>query len=184
MEQFTVDKNWPTVTLADAFTLQMGKTPSRDIHAYWNSPDYRWISIADLSNYGNYTGDTKEKISQAAVDNTGIRPVPKGSVIMSFKLTIGKTAITSEDIYTNEAIMAFLPKRTDIDIEFLRLYLSVKNWSDDAKQAVKGVTLNKQSIGAATMVVPPIDEQRRFSAFVRQSDKSKYNHTTLTRKEV
>lgn len=127
MEQFIIGKSWPTVTLADAFSLQMGKTPSRDVAEYWNSPDFRWISIADLSNYGNFTEDTKEKISQKAVDTTGIKAVPKGTVIMSFKLTIGRTAITSEDIYTNEAIMAFLPKRTDIDIEFLRLYLSIKN---------------------------------------------------------
>ena len=174
MGQFIIGKNWPTVTLADAYCLQMGKTPSRDVSEYWDSPDYRWISIADLSNYGNFTEDTKEKISQAAVDKTGIKPVPKGTVIMSFKLTIGRTAITSEDVFTNEAIMAFLPKRTDIDIEFLRLYLSIKDWSDDAKRAVKGVTLNKQSIGAAEIVVPPIDEQRAFAAFVRQSDKSKY----------
>ena len=174
MEQFVIEKNWPTVTLADAFSLQMGKTPSRDVSEYWDSPDYRWISIADLSNYGNFTEDTKEKISQSAVDNTGIKPVPKETVIMSFKLTIGRTAITSEDIFTNEAIMAFLPKQTDIDIEFLRLYLSIKDWSDDAKRAVKGVTLNKQSIGAAEIVVPPIDEQRAFAAFVRQSDKSKF----------
>jgi type I restriction enzyme S subunit len=181
MEQFIIGKSWPTVTLADAFSLQMGKTPSRDVPEYWNSPDYRWISIADLSNYGNFTGDTKEKISQSAVDNTGIRPVPKGTVIMSFKLTIGRTAITSEDIYTNEAIMAFLPKRTDIDIDFLRLYLSIKNWTEDAKQAVKGVTLNKQSIGAAEIVIPPIDDQRKFAAFARQSDKSKYNASQVMR---
>ena len=93
---------------------------------------------------------------------------------MSFKLSIGRTAITSENIYTNEAIMAFIPKRTDIDTEFLRLCLSLKDWSVDAKQAVKGATLNKQSIGCAEIIIPPIDEQRKIADFVRHSDKSKF----------
>ena len=124
-------------TLADAYVLQMGKTPPRKQLRYWNSPDHRWISIADLSSYNKYTGDTKEYITQAAVDETGIKIVPKDTVIMSFKLTIGKTAITSEDIYTNEAIMAFLPKQDKIHNEFLRYFLSIKDWSDEGKRCSK-----------------------------------------------
>ena len=174
MELLQNHQDWPVIKIDEAFTLQMGKTPAREKPAYWRSPDYRWISIADLSNYGTYTADTKEKISKQAVEETGIKIVPKGTVIMSFKLTIGRTAITSEDIYTNEAIMAFLPKRKDIDTDFLRLYLSIKDWTDDAKQAVKGATLNKQSIGSATITIPPIEEQKSFSSFVQQSDKSKF----------
>ena len=167
-------ENWQTIKFSDAYTLQMGKTPPRDLMKYWSAHDYRWISIADLSSYGKYTGDTKEYISQAAVDETGIKVTPKGTVIMSFKLTIGKTAITSEDIFTNEAIMAFIPRQSNISTDFLRYYLSIKDWSDEGKQAVKGVTLNKNSIGNATIIVPPAELQQQFSAFVQQTDKSKF----------
>jgi len=173
MEQFGCQE-WPEMKLSDAYVLQMGKTPAREQLKYWTDADYKWVSIADLSSYDKYTGDTKEYISQAAVDETGIKVTPKGTVIMSFKLTIGRTVITSEDIYTNEAIMAFLPKQDKIDVDFLRFYLSMKDWSEEVKQAVKGVTLNKNSIGNATIIVPSMELQKQFASFVEQSDKSKF----------
>ena len=164
---------FPTVLLADVYKLQMGKTPPREETRYWDSRDYRWISIADLSLYGKVTGDTKEYISQAAVNETGIKIVPKNTVIMSFKLTIGKTAVTSEDIFTNEAIMAFIPLQNKIINPFLQCYLEFKDWREEGKRAVKGVTLNKESIGNTSIIVPPLELQEQFAEFVQQSDKSK-----------
>ena len=173
MEMFG-DGKYPTIKLREAFELRMGKTPTREIKRYWSSSDYKWVSIADLSACSRYTCDTKEYISQAAVDETGIKIIPKNTVIMSFKLTIGKTAITSEPIYTNEAIMAFLPHGTLFVNEYLQCCLEYKNWSRVGKQAVKGVTLNKESIGAANISMPPRAVQEQFAAFVRQTDKSKF----------
>ena len=167
-------EKYQSIPISNAYTLQMGKTPQREIVRYWNSPDYRWISIADMSSYKKETGDTKEYISQAAVSETGIKIVPSGTVLMSFKLTIGKTAITSEDIYTNEAIMAFIPKQSIILNSFLQSYLEFKDWTEEGKRAVKGVTLNKESIGNSLIIVPPLELQEQFAAFVRQSDKSKF----------
>ena len=172
IEMFGHEK-YQSIPISNAYTLQMGKTPQREIVRYWNSPDYRWISIADMSSYKKETGDTKEYISQAAVSETGIKIVPSGTVLMSFKLTIGKTAITSEDIYTNEAIMAFIPKQSIILNSFLQSYLEFKDWTEEGKRAVKGVTLNKESIGNSLIIVPPLELQEQFAAFVRQSDKSK-----------
>ena len=153
---------FPTVLLADVYKLQMGKTPPREETRYWDSRDYRWISIADLSLYGKVTGDTKEYISQAAVNETGIKIVPKNTVIMSFKLTIGKTAVTSEDIFTNEAIMAFIPLQNKIINPFLQCYLEFKDWREEGKRAVKGVTLNKESIGNTSIIVPPLELQEEY----------------------
>ena len=172
MEMFET-AGFPTVKLADHFELRMGKTPAREVKRFWDSRDYRWVSIADLGTFAHFTGDTKEYISQTAVDETGIKIIPKSTVIMSFKLTIGKTAITSEDIYTNEAIMAFIPKSDEFLTEYLRLCLGFKDWTMSGKQAVKGVTLNKESIGEAEIVLPPLPLQEQFAEFVRQSDKSK-----------
>lgn len=93
--------------LKEIFDLHMGKTPSRNNAEYWNSNEYKWISIADLSKTGKYIRDTKEHLSKQAIDESGIKLIPANTVIMSFKLSIGKTAITAEDMYSNEAIMAF-----------------------------------------------------------------------------
>lgn len=88
---------------SDAFELQMGKTPSRNNPEYWNGNN-KWISISDLGNSNKFISETKECISDKGVKESKIKIVPKGTVIMSFKLSIGKTAITAEDMYTNEAI--------------------------------------------------------------------------------
>ena len=160
--------------LKKLFNLQMGKTPARAEKRLWATNDHRWISIADMSTYGKYTGDTKEYLSDIAVKETGIKIVPKDTVIMSFKLTVGRTAITSEDIYTNEAIMAFLPKSTKFDLDYLRYALHFYDWTEGIQNAVKGVTLNKAIIGDTAFSIPPMELQNEFAKFVAQSDKSKF----------
>ena len=172
MEQFSDEQE--TILLKKAFELQMGKTPARAEKRLWQSSDHKWISIADMSTYNKYTADTKEYLSDLAVRETGIKIVPKNTVIMSFKLTIGRTAITSEDIYTNEAIMAFIPQKDIFDLEYLRHALSYYDWSGGLQNAVKGATLNKAIIGNVEFPVPSMERQRRFAEFVAQSDKSKY----------
>lgn len=82
--------------LEELFDLQMGKTPSRSVTEYWESGNNKWISIADLSKCGKYIYDTKECLSDIAVSESGIKQIPANTVVMSFKLSIGKTAITSE----------------------------------------------------------------------------------------
>ena len=95
------------VKLSEVFELQIGKTPSRNNISYWNGNN-KWISIADLSNANKYIYETKECITEAAVSDIGIKLVPKETIVMSFKLSIGKVAITQEDMYTNEAIIEFI----------------------------------------------------------------------------
>lgn len=133
--------------LADLFDLQMGKTPSRNDIKCWDKGMYNWISIADLSNCGQYIHETKEKISDYAVKVSGIKVIPANTVIMSFKLSIGKVAITFRPIYSNEAIMAFINKgKIYINPEYLYYLLLHKNWEDGSNKAVMGKTLNKSNL--------------------------------------
>ena len=153
------------VRLGDVFELQMGKTPSRDILEYWNNGDNPWVSISDMSNYSKYVGKTKETISNLGVEKSGIKIVPPNTVIMSFKLSIGKTAITTDSIYTNEAIMAFIPRdRLVYDADYLYYMLSGLNWDKGVNKAVKGNTLNKKTISNYYVHLPPLEEQKRIAA--------------------
>ena len=167
------DRSWNESIVKDEFTLTMGKTPARNNPAFWQSGTNKWISISDMARYGRYTEDTQELITDIAVAESGIKIVPKGTIIMSFKLSIGRTAVTSEDIYTNEAIMAFRDvDETKFNMTFLQFLIANKNWLLNAKQAVKGQTLNKESIGNARIIVPPIGLQEQFAAIYNQADKS------------
>ena len=174
-DQNTNDKGWSESLVKDEFKLSMGKTPARNNPECWDNGNHKWVSISDMSSYARYTGDTSEYITDYAIADSGIKPVPKGTIIMSFKLSIGRTAITSEDIYTNEAIMAFADfDEKKFNIDFLHFLIANKNWLLGAKQAVKGQTLNKESIGNAKIIIPPIEAQEEFASIYNQADKSEY----------
>ena len=158
----------------DLFSLSMGKTPSRAKSSYWDQDGYEWASISDMGIWYKYVGKTAEHISKEAVFSTGIKLVPKNTIIMSFKLSIGRTCITTSDLYTNEAIMAFHPLTNAYNLDYLHFYIANYNWNNGVKQAVKGVTLNKESIGNSIFILPPKDLQEDFASIVRQADKSKF----------
>lgn len=84
---------------------------------------------------------------------------------MSFKLSLGKVAITEEDMYTNEAIMAFIDKRLySIDANFLYHLFSGTDWSAGTNKAVLGLTLNKATLSQTQIEIPPLDTQRHIAA--------------------
>lgn len=151
------------VKLSDAFDLQMGKTPSRKHLAYWRGGTEPWISIADLSNCGKYIEQTKENITSDAVRESNIKIVPKNTVVMSFKLSIGKVAITKRNMYTNEAIMAFHDRgRYEILTDYLYYFCKGNNWSAGTNKAVMGLTLNKKTLSEQTMLLPDMPEQEKI----------------------
>ena len=149
--------------LKDIFDLQMGKTPLRNNSDYWNTEDYKWISIADLSKTEKYISDTKEYLSKSAVEESGIKIIPANTVVMSFKLSIGKTAITAEDMYSNEAIMAFHDKHVvDVLPEYIFYMFKYRNWEEGSNKAVMGKTLNKATLSEVEIEICPIEEQREI----------------------
>ncbi len=84
---------------------------------------------------------------------------------MSFKLSLGKTAITKEEVYTNEAIMAFIPTgKYDVLPDYFYHLFTGKDWSKETNRAVMGATLNKAMLSEISVPVPLIDEQRKIAA--------------------
>ena len=151
--------------LEELFDLQMGKTPSRNNSDYWNTKDNKWISIADLSKCGKYIGETKEYISDDAVENSGISKIPANTVVMSFKLSIGKTAITAEDMYSNEAIMSFHDKHiVNLIPEYVYYLLLAHDWTDGTNKAVMGKTLNKATLSKVKVNIHSSEEQAEIVA--------------------
>ena len=149
--------------LKEIFDLQMGKTPSRNKSDYWNTKDYKWVSIADLSKNRKYISDTRECISDIAVKESGIRVIPANTVIMSFKLSIGKVAITSEEMYSNEAIMAFHNKNVvEIIPEYIFYMFQYRNWDEGSNKAVMGKTLNKAILSEVEIEICTIDKQKEI----------------------
>ena len=159
------------IKLKDAFELQIGKTPSRNKSEYWNGV-YKWVSISDIGNSRKYVYSTRELITDKGIIDSGIKVIPKGTVIMSFKLSIGKTAITTEDMYTNEAIVAFIDKKKiPIDIDYLYYLCSGSNWMQGVNKAVMGLTLNKATLSEKEINIPNIEIQKKCAGNLDKIDR-------------
>ena len=158
---FDLPDNWQWVRFGQIVRMCIGKTPARGDVKYWSDATKPWVSISDMADYG-HINNTKEKISNAAAASImgGISPV--GSLLMSFKLTVGRTSILDIDAYHNEAIISIYPF---IDEDFaLRDYLfytlPVLSNMGDSKDAIKGKTLNSKSLNSLLIPLPPLKEQR------------------------
>jgi type I restriction enzyme S subunit len=107
--------------------------------------------------------ETKEAITDKAIQECRCRPVEPGTLLFSFKLTIGKMAFAGRRLFTNEAIAALPVKAgVELDARFLALALKVVPLLGEASDAAKGTTLNKKSLSELQIPVPPLAEQRRL----------------------
>lgn len=116
-------------------------------------------------NNSGHIKSTKEKISTvAATSLMGNNISHIGELLMSFKLTVGKTAILDIDAFHNEAIITIAQYYDDNNTirDFLFNILPAISNNGDSKDAIKGKTLNSQSLFNLLIPLPPIQEQQRI----------------------
>ena len=105
---FDIPTSWMWCRFGDVVNFITGKTPERGNALYWSDGIYNWVSIADMI-AGGVVSTTKERVSSVAAENCFGKISRKGSLIMSFKLTVGRTSILGVDAYHNEAIISIYP---------------------------------------------------------------------------
>ncbi|MBS1766972.1 MAG: restriction endonuclease subunit S [Acidobacteria bacterium] len=146
--------------LSKLLDISIGRTPSRNEPSYWGN-GHHWVSIRDLSS--KIVTETKEQITNLAVKDARCKIVKKGTLLFSFKLTIGKMAFAGCDLFTNEAIAAFAIKdEKDLNPEFLYYALQSATYGG-SNQAVMGKTLNSKSLAEIEIPFPPLDDQIRIA---------------------
>ena len=158
---------WPTATLDELCEINVGRTPARANPEYWGDGSPR-LSIADM-NQGREITRTKEQIT--ALGAAGGREVAPGTVLLSFKLSIGKVARSAMPLYTNEAIAALPIKHANLITEkFLMRALERADLSGGSNRAAMGATLNKATLREVAIPLPPLPEQRRIAAILDHAD--------------
>ena len=166
----TAKHDWPMVRLGDVCEISIGKTPARKNPEYWGK-GHPWLSIRDM-NQGRFLSATAEQITDLAVRETSPRLCEPGTVLFSFKLSIGKVGIAQIPLYTNEAIAAFVPLEAKTLLnEYLVHALQYFGSNLEGQRAVMGQTLNKASLSQITIPLPPLDEQRRIAAILDEAKK-------------
>jgi len=146
--------------------IKIGGTPASYEYKYYHNGENLWVKISDMN--GEMIYDTAKKINNLGVKNSNVKLVKKGSPLISFKLTIGKTAIAGKDLYTNEAIMALEPKN-NIDNKYL-FYLFKYDFIDmNADQKAFGKSLNLPLL--KKLKIPYIDDDATKNQLIEDISK-------------
>ena len=139
--------------------ILIGDTPSTSNDACWGG-DNVWITISDI--HDRYVTSSNKGITDEGISKSNVKLLPKGTVLVSFKLTIGKVAIAGCDLYTNEAIAGLVPKDRSLLPEYLYHLIPSINLKNYMQPAAKGKTLNKKLLEQIRVPVPSKTEQRKF----------------------
>lgn len=157
-----IPEHWQTIKIKYCFDFVTGFTPSSGVPEYYDGK-YIWITIADMTN--KYLNDSKQYITDEAIKDCNAIVVPKGSLLYSFKLSIGKVAFADVDLYTNEAIIAIL-ENDKINLNYL-YYSLPKQVIYNANENIYGAKLlNQDLIKNAFIVIPSIDEQKLIAKYL------------------
>ena len=165
---FDIPTSWEWTRLETLVSMSIGKTPSRSQSEFWDNGNIPWVSISDMRDYGRISC-TKEYVSENAKAIMG-QQSPIGTLIMSFKLTVGRTSILDIPAYHNEAIVTIKPIcDAALNIRnYLFLTLPLLSQSGDSKDAIKGKTLNSKSLNNLLVPLPPYKTIVRIILKVQQ----------------
>ena len=161
---------WTRSDLEEIAALRFGKTPPRGEARFWNpSEGYPWATIADMRT--DPVLETAETVSEAGLPFAG-RSVSAGSVMMSFKLTVGRVARAGTELLTNEAIVSVHGLEGKADDGWLYHALPGIARGGVTDTAVKGSTLNKGKLEKLKVHLPPLEEQRRIAEILDTIDET------------
>ena len=167
---FNIPESWVWTRLGTICDFYLGKTPPRANKLYWDPPAVPWVTISDMTQHGHIIR-TREGVSSYAIANGTIGKIsPAGTLLMSFKLTIGKVSILDCDATHNEAIISILPccDPSNIMRDYLFETLPCLVGNAETSPAIMGDTLNKKTLGNLLIPLPPLAEQKRIVSKVEE----------------
>jgi type I restriction enzyme M protein len=152
-------------TLGEVCKFDIGGTPSRCKKEYYENGTNLWISVRELN--GGYIYDTKEKITDLGIKKSSVKLFEKDTILFSFKLSIGKTAIVGNPLYTNEAIAGILSRDTDLlNNKYLYYYLTINDFSKLGSGILGNGSLNKKSLNSIKIPIPSLDKQKEIVEYL------------------
>ena len=157
--------HWKVSEIKHDLEFTTGFTPPTS-NAELFDGDITWVTIADMDQ--KYISNSKTKLTAEAVANAKAQIIPKGSLLYSFKLSIGKVAFAETDLYTNEAIACFLP---NVKFNPNFLYYAFETYLHNyGKENIYGaLLLNREIIKAAKITYPKFSEQTAIAAYLDQA---------------
>jgi type I restriction enzyme S subunit len=160
-----IPKGWEVKPAADLFEVGIGRTPPRKEPQWFckGTEGIPWVSIRDMGTFETFSHATNEGLTEAAVEKYKVPVVPENTVLMSFKLTVGKLCISDTDLVTNEAIAHFrISKQSPLDTIFAYLWLSNLDMGSLDSTSSIGTATNSGVIKQIRFLVPPGELLEQF----------------------
>lgn len=163
-----VSNKWLQGTASDFYNITIGKTPPRKEQQWFttNKQDMAWVSIADMGNSNVYIDESSEYLTCDAIDKFNIVVVPNNTVILSFKLTIGRIAITNGQMTTNEAIAHFKTRNDEL-VEYTYLYLKNYKFASLDSTSSIATAINSKIVKSMPWIMPDEKTLRSFHLIVK-----------------
>lgn len=152
-----VPKGWEYKPADKLFDIGIGKTPPRKETEWFstNPDDMQWISIKDMGNSGVFITESSEFLTNQAVDKFNIRKIPENTVLLSFKLTIGRVSITTSKTTTNEAIAHFkITDKSFLTTEYLYLFFQQFDFNSLGSTSSIATAVNSKTIKGIEILIP------------------------------
>ena len=159
-----IPRGWNVQSAGKQYDISIGKTPPRR-ESHWFSTskvDMTWLSIRDLGEVGVYADRTSESLTREAVEKFNVKIVPPDTAVLSFKLTIGRVAITGSEMLTNEAIAHFSSLTKGPGSEYTYCLLSQYDYHSLGSTSSIATAVNSQILRDMPLVVPPESIARAF----------------------
>ncbi|STY99662.1 EcoKI restriction-modification system protein HsdS [Moraxella lacunata] len=161
--------DWKFNQADNLFEVGIGKTPPRKETEWFsdNANDMEWISIKDMGNQGMFITESGEYLKAEAVDKFNIKKIPKNTVILSFKLTVGRVSITTKETTTNEAIAHFkIPSPSKLSSEFLYCYLKNFDFNNLGSTSSIATAVNSKMIKEMEILEPSDLVVKHFNEYI------------------
>lgn len=161
-----------TVLLGDICDIKIGRTPPRK-QPQWFSESHgiKWVSIKDMGNTGKYISQTSEFLTADAIKKFNIPIIPAGTLLMSFKLTVGRLGFTEYDTCSNEAIAQLPIKDPDIvDKNYLYYYLKNFNFGSLSSTSSIATAVNSKTVKNISVNLPSLDQQKKIADILSSLD--------------
>lgn len=180
----------PTLAVPSGFTwtrlssvarLESGHTPSRAHKEYWNGP-VPWLSIPDAAaNHGKTLLDTKQHISQAGVENSSTRLLPRNTVCLSRTASVGYVVIMGVPMCTSQDFINWICG-PELDPRYLKYVLMLESETirDIFAFGSTHRTLYYPDAKALYIAMPPIDEQHAIADVLGALDDKIANNEDLS----
>lgn len=163
-----IPHGWRYVASGDVYDVGIGKTPPRK-ESQWFSDghgDVPWVSIRDMGDCGVFICETSESITSEAIEKFNIRRIPAEAVLLSFKLTIGRVAISECEMTSNEAIAHFKSKDGFRSCRFFYCYLSNYDYSSLGSTSSIATATNSKTIRNMPILAPSVEVVSAFERCV------------------